>query len=118
MHEVRVPLNTVHLGVEALAQIPEHSTVGDSSPSNHPQNEAICEIRHAVKTMSNTLDDALSFAAVEEGQFDQRLVMKVSERASATNTMREIYFTKPALNHSHYFARRRDSVLGRLLPKQ
>ncbi|EGB02893.1 hypothetical protein AURANDRAFT_26825, partial [Aureococcus anophagefferens] len=54
MHEVRVPLNAVRLGVRAI--------------SDYIQ-EVVEVVEASISCMSETLDDVLSFASIEEGRF-------------------------------------------------
>eukprot|EP00628_Pelagophyceae_sp_CCMP2097_P038821 CAMPEP_0184256912 /NCGR_PEP_ID=MMETSP0977-20130417/9056_1 /TAXON_ID=483370 /ORGANISM="non described non described, Strain CCMP2097" /LENGTH=934 /DNA_ID=CAMNT_0026562507 /DNA_START=47 /DNA_END=2846 /DNA_ORIENTATION=- len=84
MHEVRVPLNAVSLGVRALAR---SVTTAPAAPALHDDEdnqrcddgrlclsqdeivEVINIVDSSIACMSETLDDVLSFASIEEGRF-------------------------------------------------
>lgn len=73
MHEVRVPLNAVKLGLSAIADSVHES---NSSVSTTTSGETTCDIddvvtmvNRSIENMSETLNDVLSFAAIEEGKF-------------------------------------------------
>ncbi|KAJ1462108.1 hypothetical protein M885DRAFT_456717 [Pelagophyceae sp. CCMP2097] len=59
MHEVRVPLNTVHLAVHAMNDVDAAQRRG-----------LVADIARSVAVMSSTLDAVLSLAAIEEGRMD------------------------------------------------
>eukprot|EP00633_Aureoumbra_lagunensis_P000495 CAMPEP_0197291054 /NCGR_PEP_ID=MMETSP0890-20130614/11614_1 /TAXON_ID=44058 ORGANISM="Aureoumbra lagunensis, Strain CCMP1510" /NCGR_SAMPLE_ID=MMETSP0890 /ASSEMBLY_ACC=CAM_ASM_000533 /LENGTH=453 /DNA_ID=CAMNT_0042763579 /DNA_START=1472 /DNA_END=2833 /DNA_ORIENTATION=+ len=107
MHEVRVPLNAVKLGLTSVADIIDASssnvTVNDVSKNNYDddeeynlkkkeKNEIIETLRYvdgAIDGMAETLNDVLSFAAIEEGRFrlncSQFNVNKLLKNAQATH---------------------------------
>ena len=70
MHEVRVPLNTVHLGIETIALKVAEDLVKQEEEEEYALSTLIKQTQLGISTMSATLDDALSFAAIEEGRFD------------------------------------------------
>ncbi|KAJ1458261.1 hypothetical protein M885DRAFT_96678 [Pelagophyceae sp. CCMP2097] len=74
MHEVRVPLNTVHLGIHAihveLQTAAEHRLPAPVLATLTDVEAILGEVKQSVTVMSATLDDVLSFAAIEEGRMD------------------------------------------------
>ncbi|KAJ8600896.1 hypothetical protein CTAYLR_006994 [Chrysophaeum taylorii] len=60
-HEVRVPLNSVSIGIEAMIEHETLTSLGKEVASN---------ITESVRHMSETLDDVLSFQKIEEGAFE------------------------------------------------
>ena len=69
MHEVRVPLNSVHISIEYLIEQIE-------TERHTEKNEDVvdtCEnIRNGISIMSETLDNMLSLSAIEENKFSLR----------------------------------------------
>ncbi|KAH8058328.1 phosphorelay sensor kinase [Aureococcus anophagefferens] len=68
MHEVRVPLNAVRLGVRAISDYVGYGR-GQSPEGDRPSLEVVEVVEASISCMSETLDDVLSFASIEEGRF-------------------------------------------------
>jgi CheY-like chemotaxis protein len=61
-HEVRVPLNTIQLGLE--------SVMGDVMGLTEDIDDVLESVGEAVSTMSETLDDVLSYQKIEDGHME------------------------------------------------
>lgn len=72
MHEVRVPLNAVKLGLSAIAEnVTACMVPTDDTPALLAECNGILSISdRAINAMSDTLNDVLSFSAIEEGRFE------------------------------------------------
>jgi len=60
-HEVRVPLNTIRLGIDSIQQ---------GSPLEPETSFVVSCMDEAVNTMSETLNDVLSYQKIEEGKVE------------------------------------------------
>ena len=81
MHEVRVPLNAVKLGLTSIADslfgcldepndMVQNDSIGKESHLSRSGVEGIVDVvNRSIDSMSETLNDVLSFAAIEEGRF-------------------------------------------------
>lgn len=72
MHEVRVPLNAVKLGLSAIAEnVTACMTPTQDAPALLAECDGILSIAdRAINAMSDTLNDVLSFSAIEEGRLE------------------------------------------------
>mmetsp|Transcript_10229 Transcript_10229/g.15462 ORF Transcript_10229/g.15462 Transcript_10229/m.15462 type:complete len:839 (-) Transcript_10229:321-2837(-) len=73
MHEVRVPLNSIKLGLSTINDIIHDYFFSASSSSTTVGKEVknlIKIVDQSIDSMASTLNDVLSFAAIEEGKFD------------------------------------------------
>ena len=63
-HEVRVPLNTIRLGIDSIQQ---------SDGIDRETAFVVSCMDEAVNTMSDTLDDVLSYQKIEESKVELEL---------------------------------------------
>lgn len=71
-HEVRVPLNTISLGLHTMkmdTQTVNHNETITATTENDSQ-DVLCCMEEACSSMSETLDDVLSYQKIEEGRLE------------------------------------------------
>jgi len=83
MHEIRVPLNSISMGIDVMDLACEDMSVSSTSLSNilinrhftdiDTNNTTLAMIKDATISMSNTLDDILVIQKFEEGAFKLQL---------------------------------------------